>query len=96
MMRISLLVLVLMIVIVTMSLPAFTQDSGSRGGLHPRCPDREACPVDKKDRKQNLAEPSAAPDPYTDPDQENLERNKESWWGKGWMPPEESNPYHRW
>ena len=95
--RILLVVLVLMIaIIVTMSLPAFTQEASSSGGFHPRCPDRKTCFGGKKDRKQNLKEPSAAPDPYTDPDQESLERNKENWWGKGWTPPEESNPYHRW
>jgi hypothetical protein len=42
-------------------------------------------------------EPSAGPNPYTNPDQEQLNENKQDWWqGGGWVPPQENNPYHKW
>jgi hypothetical protein len=52
-------------------------------------------------KQLNLIEPSAGPvpnpNPYTNPDQEQLQENKRDWWhGEGWTPPEEDNPYHKW
>ncbi len=50
-------------------------------------------------KQLNLIEPSAGPapkpNPYTNPDEEQLQEHKEDWWQE-WTPPEEANPYHKW
>jgi hypothetical protein len=52
-------------------------------------------------KQLNLIEPAAGPvptpNPYTNPDHEELNKDKQDWWhGEGWTPPEEDNPYHKW
>jgi hypothetical protein len=38
---------------------------------------------------------AGTPDPYINPDQKQELRQKAEWW-KGWGPPDQSNPYHKW
>jgi hypothetical protein len=56
-------------------------------------------PTDKIGKQLNLIEPAAGPEPkpnpYTNPDQEKLENDKQDWWQE-WTPPDEANPYHKW
>lgn len=41
--------------------------------------------------------PDPAPNPYTNPDEQDLRKDKHGWWnGEGWTPPEEANPYRMW
>jgi hypothetical protein len=49
----------------------------------------------------DLIEPAAGPDPapnpYTNPDEQDLRQDKRGWWkGEDWAPPDEANPYHQW
>ena len=52
-------------------------------------------PIKNSAKDLNLLAPAAGPNPYTNPDEEKLERQKGDWW-QGWSPPEEDNPYHQW
>lgn len=52
-------------------------------------------------KQLDLIEPAAGPDPtpnpYTNPDEQDLRNDKRSWWkGEGWAPEDEANPYHQW
>ena len=93
MQRTPLLILAFIITIVAVEIPAFSQESTSRDDTSPN----------SEGRKLNLIEPAAGqalvpvpdPNPYTNPDQEQLNENKKDWWD-GWTPPEENNPYHKW
>lgn len=60
-------------------------------------PDTTVQKNEKNSRQLNLLEPAAGPtpNPYTKPDQEQMERQKQDWW-KSWSPSGESNPYHKW
>lgn len=58
----------------------------------------ERAPKEASSKKLNLLEPAAglAPDPYTRPDLEQLERQKLEWW-KNWAPTNDpGNPYRKW
>jgi hypothetical protein len=61
----------------------------------------KSSPSEMTDKQLNLLEPAAGPvpnpNPYTDPEQEQLHQYKDDWWqGDGWAPEDEANPYHKW
>ena len=50
----------------------------------------------QKAEEMEKTEPAAGkPDPYLNPDQEKIDRQKNQWWPE-WLPPQEENPYHKW
>lgn len=52
-------------------------------------------PHDLPQKLEDIAPAAGTPNPYTDPDLEQRAQNKNGWW-KGWGPPGEANPYHKW
>jgi hypothetical protein len=54
-------------------------------------------PEEASGERMNMLEPAAGftPNPYTKPEQEQMERQKNEWW-KDWFPADEDNPYHKW
>lgn len=61
----------------------------------------KSSPAETAAKQLNLIEPAAGPvpnpNPYTNPEQEQLHEYKQDWWqGEGWAPEDEANPYHKW